>query len=245
MSEDKVYAQPQDVIKSFVFDRKVADVFDDMVSRSVPFYDEIHRIQTDLAKKFVNDGDVILDLGCSTATTIALLDKNLTEAGTKAHFVGYDNSQAMIEKGQEKINKLSIDKKRVKLKVADLTSVEFPQAQMAVMNYTLQFIEKSERIKLVEKLYNSLRPGGIFVLAEKIICDDDRLDELFVDLYYDFKRRNGYSELEISQKREALENVLVPLRPQDQISLLKVCGFKKVDMLFRWYNFATFIGVKV
>ena len=112
------------------------------------------------------------------------------------------------------------------------------------MNYTLQFIPKDSRPQVLSKIYDALQDDGYFILAEKIKSDENDINDLMIELYYDFKRRNGYSELEISQKREALENVLVPLTPKEQINNLKSAGFQKVEMLFRWYNFCCYLCKK-
>jgi tRNA (cmo5U34)-methyltransferase len=112
------------------------------------------------------------------------------------------------------------------------------------MNYTLQFIDPALRFDLMKKIYDSLRPGGLFIFSEKIASSQSRVQETITDLYYDFKRRNGYSELEISQKREALENVLIPYTASEQLELMRKAGFNQSEMIFRWYNFACFIGMK-
>ncbi len=132
----------------------------------------------------------------------------------------------------------------VELVQSDLEKIVFEPSGFVIMNYTLQFINPLNRLELLQKIYQSLRPGGIFILSEKIKVENSEIESLITDLYYDFKRRNGYSELEISQKREALEKVLNPLTPSSQIELLKIAGFKKVEILFRCYNFACYIGIK-
>lgn len=236
MEIDRFYAQAKEVIPPFKFDEGVAGVFDDMVSRSVPFYDEIHKIILDLGRYCLNDGDIVYDLGCSTGSTFELLSsfyghKNL-------EFIGIDNSQAMIDKAREKLGKLA------ELHCQDITEIEFKKSAMIIMNYTLQFLGPIHRQDILCKIYKSLKPGGMFILSEKIESPDDSIQALTTDLYYDFKRRNGYSELEISQKREALEDVLIPFTPEKQIQQLKNAGFTKVEMIFRWYNFALYLGIK-
>lgn len=240
--KDEYFKQKQETIKSFEFNNKVAEVFDDMVSRSVPFYDEIHRIITDILDRTYHEEGLIYDLGCSTGTTISIMDKFLMTKGKQAKFIGIDNSSSMLEKCEEKIRKNNI--RNAKLICDSIENVDLQQSKMIVMNYTLQFIEKEKRPKLLKKIQESLDKNGIFIFSEKIESNNIAINDLLTELYYDFKRRNGYSELEISQKREALENVLVPLTPEEQLIHLKDAGFKKVDVLFRWYNFACFIGIK-
>lgn len=237
--KDNYFADPMAEIRPFVFDKGVAEVFDDMVSRSVPFYDEIHQIIKDLLNYYFKEDDLLVDLGCSTGTTIKLMSDHLKEK--KATFFGVDNSEAMVTKAQEKLKGLSHS---YELAVEDIENVPLKDAGVVVMNYTLQFINKQRRPVLLKKIHDGLRKGGLFVLTEKIDSENRDIHELLTSLYYDFKRRQGYSELEISQKREALEKVLVPHTPEVQLELIKQAGFTKTSMIFRWYNFACFIGIK-
>ena len=242
MKKDKFFAKEMGSIKSFEFNHDVAEVFDDMVSRSVPFYDEIHRIILDLVDRKY-DGGAVYDLGCSTATTISILDKHFTKRGIKSpDYIGIDNSEPMLKKASEKLKKNKVTS--AELICDDIANINFRKSGLIVMNYTLQFIKPAQRPELLKKIYKSLDKGGMFILSEKIKCSGHTVNDLLIELYYDFKRRNGYSELEISQKREALENVLIPITPEKQVELLKKAGFKKVEMIFRWYNFACYLGVK-
>ncbi|MCK5883515.1 MAG: carboxy-S-adenosyl-L-methionine synthase CmoA [Bacteriovoracaceae bacterium] len=240
--KDKIFDTELKKIKGFEFNSDVAEVFDDMLSRSIPFYDEIHRIILDLAGRLKLDNEIIYDIGCSTGTTISIVDKFLKNKKQKANFIGIDSSGPMLEKCRAKLKRKKIT--NTELICDSIENIKLQKSMFAVMNYTLQFIDTAKRPELLKKIYRSLKPGGVFVLSEKIKCTNHTVNDLLIDLYYDFKRRNGYSELEISQKREALENVLVPLTPERQIELLKKAGFKKVEVIFRWYNFACFIGIK-
>ncbi len=242
MSKDQVFSKKMTSIKSFEFNDEVASVFDDMVSRSVPFYDEIHRIILDLIDR-AYPGGPIYDLGCSTGTTFALIAKHLKAKNIEfPEFIGVDNSPAMLKKCHEKMKKNKIN--HAHFYCQDLSDSEIKKAGMVIMNYTLQFISPTKRQDLLSNVYKGLDKGGVFILSEKIKSPGHTINDLLIELYYDFKRRNGYSELEISQKREALEDVLIPLTPEKQIEQLKAAGFKKVDMIFRWYNFACYMGIK-
>ncbi|MCP4915222.1 MAG: carboxy-S-adenosyl-L-methionine synthase CmoA [Oligoflexia bacterium] len=238
---DKVFADKRDRITPFEFDQNVANAFDDMVSRSVPFYKEVHQLILDMCDRFYQSGN-IYDLGCSTATTICLISESLKNKNRKAKYIGVDNSAPMLEKAKEKLQKHGIDS--IELIEGNIEDVEIKNADVVILNYTLQFLPLAEREKVLRNIYEGLNPGGIIILSEKLKSSKPHFEELITDLYYDFKRRNGYSELEISQKREALENVLIPLSPKQQIEMLRSAGFDKCDMLFRWYNFASYLGIK-
>ncbi|MAF78712.1 MAG: carboxy-S-adenosyl-L-methionine synthase CmoA [Halobacteriovoraceae bacterium] len=240
--KDKVFADRLQNIAPFEFNESVASVFDDMVQRSIPFYQEIHQLIMDLVVRQYRYKGKIVDLGCSTGTTISMLEIVLTEnrSDQEAQFVGIDTSAPMLEKAKEKCAKV----KNVQFIHGDMTEYNFEQTEIVILNYTLQFLKHSERIGLLKKIYDSLLPGGIILLSEKIQSPQAPMQEIITDLYYDFKRRNGYSELEISQKREALENVLVPVTPKEQLEMLDDAGFDYSEMLFRWYNFASYIGMK-
>jgi tRNA (cmo5U34)-methyltransferase len=239
-NEDQYFKNLMSHVPPFEFNQKVADVFDDMVQRSVPFYQEVHRLIIDLLSHQTKPNQLIMDLGCSTGTTICLIEKSLPEK--KFSYIGIDNSAPMIEKAQAKLDLYQIQ--NAELLVQDINLVDFKQVDHVIMNYTLQFIPLEKRNELVKKIFQQLPAGGMFILSEKIKTEDDSFHSLVNELYYDFKRRNGYSELEISQKREALENVLIPLKSSELIKLLNNSGFKQVEMIFRWYNFASFVGIK-
>jgi tRNA (cmo5U34)-methyltransferase len=237
---DHIFAAQQKCVKPFEFNKDVAEVFDDMVSRSIPFYEEIHRLCADLVLRYYKGEGKIIDLGCSTGTTLLLLDKVLKQNYPHAEFIGVDTSAPMLTIAQQKCTQL----KNVAFHCEDMCAVDYTGAQVVILNYTLQFLKPKQRLSLLQKIYQGLRPGGIVILAEKIYSDHAPMQSLITDLYYDFKRRNGYSELEISQKREALENVLIPLTPKAQVTMLEDAGFHGPEMLFRWYNFASFLGQK-
>jgi tRNA (cmo5U34)-methyltransferase len=228
--------------KKFIFNDQVASVFDDMVKRSIPFYDEIHAIILDLVDKFHHNGGLIYDLGCSTGTTIALIDQHLKNQKKKARYIGVDNSQSMLLKCDEKLNQNKT--RHVTLICDDISNLELAPCNMVIMNYTLQFIAPKKRQLIINRIYKALRPGGIFILSEKIKSDTSVINDLLIDLYHDYKKRNGYSKLEIARKRQALEKVLIPLSSKRQLHLLKKSGFTSTEEIFRWYNFACFIGIK-
>ncbi len=226
---------------TFEFNEPVVRVFDDMLERSVPFYKECQQMVSDLARHFAQKDSAVYDLGCSTGTLLRLLVKG-TPANLKIRFVGLDNSEAMLKKAR---GKLKGHLKRCELVAADLESdFELADASVVIMNYTLQFIPPKRRAAMLKKIYQGLRPGGGLILIEKVQGESDGLNDLFVERYHAYKHSQGYSKLEIAKKREALEKVLIPLKPGKNRDLLAGAGFRQVDIFFKWFNFAGFLAVK-
>ncbi len=225
----------------FEFNELVARVFDDMLERSVPFYKECQQMVIDLALHFAQKDSAVYDLGCSTGTLLRHLVKAIPTT-QKIHFVGLDNSAAMLNKAR---GKLKGHLKRCELVEADLESeFELADASVVIMNYTLQFLPPRRRAAMLKKIYQGLRPGGGLILIEKVQGESDGLNDLFVEQYHTYKRSQGYSKLEIAKKREALENVLIPLKPGKNRDLLVGAGFRQADVFFKWFNFAGFLAVK-
>ena len=230
-----------DVKGEFRFDAKVAEVFDDMLSRSVPFYGEVQRIIANLATEHYQDGTKIFDLGCSTGTTI--INVCNAAAGRKLNIIGVDSSEPVIGKAKEKIAKANLSAD-IELICKDIRDIEIKDASVVIMNYTLQFIEPESRKALIKQIYDGMSEGGILLISEKVLEANVAMSELFIDKYYDFKREMGYSDLEIAKKREALDKVLIPMTTNDELKLLKDGGFEKVSIFFKWFNFSSFIAVK-
>ena len=234
--KDKVFSQP--IEKKFEFDQAVASVFDDMLSRSVPFYDEVRHLVISLILTDQSEGKKILDLGSSTAKF--LLELN-TRMHSKMQLKGIDNSQAMLDRATQKCQAFGAD---IALELADMLEYPYANEDIIVANYTLQFIRPIQRIELVKRLYSSLNDNGIFIFSEKIVFDDKRLDKQMIDIYYAHKKKQGYSEYEIAQKREALENILIPFTIKENIQMCKDAGFHQIDTIFQWANFVTLVAKK-
>ena len=242
MNKDKVFSKKMKDIESFEFNEEVTNVFDDMITRSVPFYREIHGLILDIFTKIPPKSNLVYDLGCSTGTTIQLLHRSHPEKDKRPKFVGIDSSESMIKKCQENLSReKNLNFELINEKIQD---VELQSSKIIIMNYTLQFIPADNRPSILKKIYKSLKKGGIFIMSEKIKPEFGNVEEIITELYYDFKRRNGYSNLEIMQKREALERVLTPNTIKQQKELLKEAGFNSYDTIFQWYNFSSFIGIK-
>lgn len=233
---DNVFTKP--IEKQFEFDEEVAAVFDDMLERSVPFYKESQKITEFFALKNLKDNSILYDLGSSTASLLINISRKLK---VDARLVGLDNSDAMLKQARKKCVALGA---KVELKNADILEYDYKEANVFVSNYTLQFIRPLVREELVKKIATSLKKDGIFIFSEKVISHHSKLNKDLIECYYDFKKEQGYSEYEIMQKREALENVLVPYSEEENIKMARNCGFSHCEVVFRWTNFATFIAVK-
>ncbi len=243
MKRDEVFTSESIKATGFEFNTEVAEAFDDMVQRSVPFYLEQQRMVQEIGRTFWLPGTLIFDLGCSTATTLIELARLLPEA----RLVGYDNSQPMLAQSGAKVKAVGLGE-RIELRFADLNgsldAMPLEKASVVTMCWTLQFIRPLNRDNLIRHIYDSLVDNGVLVLTEKVLTASGPMNKFFIDFYYDYKRRNGYSELEISRKREALENVLVPYRVDENLELFRRNGFEIVETFFQWYNFAGFVCVK-
>lgn len=233
-------AKPSD----FTFNAKVSAVFDDMVARSVPYYPDVQRMLADLSYAFIPEhGGAVCDLGCSTGTTIDLLASH-PKRPVDLRFIGLDNSPHMLDKARAKLAPL-LDAGLLDLRVADLNEdPDIPVCNVALLNWTLQFVRPLHRESLLRRVQEALEPSGALLISEKVLVSDSFLNRAYIDFYYDYKRRGGYTDKEIHRKREALENVLIPYRVEENIAMLRRCGFHTVDVFFRWFNFACFVAIK-
>ncbi|MEY3090047.1 MAG: carboxy-S-adenosyl-L-methionine synthase CmoA [Pseudomonadota bacterium] len=234
--KDKVFEKP--IEKKFEFDEAVASVFDDMLSRSVPFYHEVRKLIISLILAEQEEGKKILDLGSSTAKFLLELHSKMD---VKMSLKGLDNSKAMVARAEQKCQAFGAN---ITLELADMLMYQYHEEDVIVANYTLQFIRPMQRLELVKKLYENLKEQGIFIFSEKVTFGDKKLDKEMIDIYYAYKRGNGYSEYEIAQKREALENVLIPFTIEENIQMCKDAGFRTIETIFQWANFVTFVAKK-
>lgn len=241
MGKDEVFKDEIEKASDFKFGANVANVFDDMVNRSVPYYGEIQRMMAELAADHAQEGSEVYDLGCSTGTTMIGMD---TMVNKKIKFIGIDDSQEMLDKCKAKLMEIGFSR-NYELRCADLSQgVTITNASVVVLCLTLQFVRPIYREKLLNDIFAGLNSGGVLILVEKILAEESRYNRDFIKYYYNYKRRNHYSELEISQKREALENVLIPYKLSEDITLLRDRGFAHCEVFFKWYNFAGLVAVK-
>jgi tRNA (cmo5U34)-methyltransferase len=240
---DEVFAQPLPRIDDFDFGARTAAVFDDMLDRSVPFYGEIQRMSAELAVDFVLPHSSIVDLGCSTGATLLEIDR-LLPADIDATLVGLDSSPEMLAKARAKFEQRAVVRPYT-LCAADFNrGVSVADASVVLMILTLQFVRPICRDALLAAIYRDMQPHGCLIVVEKVLGEHSIYNRLFIKHYYALKRRRGYSDLEIAQKREALENVLIPYRLEENRELLKRAGFEQIDVFFKWYNFCGLIATK-
>jgi tRNA (cmo5U34)-methyltransferase len=236
--------RPMESIESvadFDFGESTAAVFDDMLDRSIPEYRELQRMIGELAATFAEPGTRVYDLGCSTGITLETL-ADAIEAPVE--LVGLDYSEPMLARAHERLSGL-VEADRLRLLQADLNrGVSIENASVVVLNLTLQFVRPLRRDLLIRGINEGMNPNGALILVEKVLGNDSLFNRTFIRLYYEMKKRNGYTETDIARKREALENVLVPYRVDENFELLERNGFNEVDIFFKWYNFCGIIGVK-
>lgn len=240
MTEDTLYSTGT-VEEDFTFNDRVAEVFDDMLNRSIPYYRTVIDGMAQLLAYRLPAGSTLYDLGCSTGTTLLELSRRLPERHFR--YIGIDNAPAMLDKARRKsamFNKSTV----LQFRQDDITRCALPSASGIICNYTLQFLRPMTRQKFVKRLYEALPEGGVFFLSEKTISHASRLNRDFIDIYHEFKKKQGYSELEIAAKREALENILIPFSLQENIALLQDAGFEEIETYFKWFNFTALVALK-
>lgn len=242
MSSDRIYSSGE-VSEDFSFNERVAEVFDDMLDRSVPFYRSVIATTASLIRQMAKPGSTVVDLGCSTGSALVELSRLLPDMSLRC--IGVDMAPAMLAKARRKAEMFS---KQIEFRQQDITAPELAEqiagAEIILCSYTLQFIRPLLRQDFVRRLHTALPAGGLLFLSEKILSGHSLLNRKFINVYHEFKREQGYSELEIAAKREALENVLIPFTAEENLGLLRNAGFSWAESYFRWINFASFVAVK-
>lgn len=241
IQKDEKFKAAQERIQDFDFGSETAKVFDDMLDRSVPFYAEIQRMIGEIARDFAVPDSNLYDLGCSTGTTLIHLDERIESS---IRLVGIDASPEMLDKAREKCSAKPTRHPVTFIEANLEDDLPIENASIVILNLTLQFVRPIYRDRLLASIARGTRAGGCLILVEKVLSEHSALNRLFIKNYYDFKRRNGYSDMEISQKREALENILVPYHESENRELLIRNGFKIVESFFRWYNFSGLIAIR-
>lgn len=238
---DAIYSEPLSDIPSFKFDQAVVDVFPDMIKRSVPGYGTILNIIGQLVERYAQADSVCYDLGCSLGAGILSMRHRVVAPNIK--IIGVDNSQEMLDRCQKVIDADSADVP-VELVAGDVCELTFEPMSVCILNFTLQFVPLAQRIELLSRVAAAMLPGGVLVLSEKLAFDNQEHEQLMIELHHNFKRANGYSDLEIAQKREAIDNVLIPESFATHHQRLMQCGFKSADLWFQCFNFSSIIAFK-
>jgi len=240
--QDAIYASPLDEIIDFRFDERVVDVFPDMIQRSVPGYGTLISTIGVLAARYAQEDSHCYDLGCSLGAVTLSMRQRIKQSN--CDIIAVDNSSAMIKRGQHLLASDNSQAIPVTMQCANIQGVDIENASVVVLNFTLQFIPLAERPSLIQRIYQGLKPGGILILSEKIAFDEQNRQDFHIDVHHDFKRTNGYSDLEISQKRSALENVLIPETLSAHQQRLSNAGFQFNDVWFQCFNFVSMVAVK-
>lgn len=238
---DTLFSAPIEKLGDFTFDANVAEVFPDMIQRSVPGYSNIISAIGMLAERFATENSTLYDLGCSLGASTLSMRRHVK--AKHCTIVAVDNSSAMIERCKLHVHAYRSDT-HVEVIEGDIREIDIQNASMVVLNFTLQFLSPEDRQILLEKIYAGLNPGGILILSEKYRFEDQITNDLLIDLHHDFKRANGYSELEISQKRSALENVMKPDSIECHTARLKDMGFRHICVWFQCFNFGSMFAIK-
>lgn len=238
---DTLFSEEQE-IQSFTFNDKVVEVFPDMINRSVPGYTAMLSAICTLADFHLPDNGVTYDLGCSIGAVSVLLSQTLSKMSNS--IIAIDNSTAMVNKLNKRLSQLSGLNAAIDVKEEDINETKFDDCDLVILNLTLQFITPEKRETLLQKIYQKLEPNGAVIICDKVIFDNDVKQEQFRLWHEHFKRCQGYNEMEISQKRASIMNVLIPDSPETHINRLKKIGFSKVDTFFQAFNFLGFIAVK-
>lgn len=234
--KDEVFAQ--NIIKQFEFDEKVVRVFDDMVTRSVPYYLQNQELIFSILSAILPKNAKVLDLGCSTANTLIALSQR-----SDLKLFGLDNSKDMIIKAKQKASDFGLNINFINDEIENILNLD-NNFDAIICSYTLHFIRPLLRQDLLNKIYKKLNLNGVFILCEKVLYENKILQKNIIDIYENYKESQGYSRYEIAQKRAALENVLIPFTYDENVNILKNANFKQIDCFFRWANFCSIIAFK-
>ncbi|MEM7359825.1 MAG: carboxy-S-adenosyl-L-methionine synthase CmoA [Pseudomonadota bacterium] len=240
---DQIYREAQGKVGAFKFDNRVATVFADMISRSVPGYEQILSLLPTLARQFKFPRHNYYDLGCSLGAGLLAMAEGLRD--TECNLIGVDSSAAMISQATPLIREYEAQQdNQIQLREEDILATELSNAGLVLLNFTLQFVPTEKRNELAENIYSALVPGGALVLSEKIKFSDARTDEALTSIHHQYKSDQGYTQLEISQKRDAIENVLIPETLASHDSRLRSAGFTVVTPWIQNLQFVSILAIK-
>ena len=233
---DRLFDRPG-AVGDFVFDAAVARVFPDMISRSVPGYAAIVNMIGLLTRQHAQPGSRLYDLGCSLGAASLAMAEGLSH--DDCEIVAVDNAPAMLERAR---GHAANAPRPICFVEGDIRDQPIERASVVVLNFTLQFLPREDRAALLRRIREGLLPGGILILSEKIAGETPEEDALLTEMHHAFKRQQGYSELEIAQKRAALERVLLPEPLSLHRRRLREAGFSRADLWFQCFNFASILA---
>ncbi len=239
---DNIYSKPLEQVGGFTFDEQVVQVFPDMIKRSVPGYEKIINTIGMITERCAVENSNLYDLGCSLGAATLSMRRGLNNK-SGCRIIAVDNSEAMVERCGQYIHAYKSDTP-VSVLCDDICNIKIEKASVVVLNFTLQFLTPEKRLSLLTNIYKGLLPGGVLVLSEKFVFEDPVSHQLLIDLHLDFKRSHGYSELEISQKRSSLENVLIADTVDQHCERLKEAGFEHNNLWYQCFNFGSIISIK-
>ena len=240
MKKDNLFASKQQVV-DFAFDDSVADVFPDMIRRSVPGYDAVISLLGVLASQYAQNNTKVYDLGCSLGA--ATLSIHQQTRNLKLKHICIDNSKSMAKRCASRLQR-HMPETDLDVSCEDIKTTDINNASVVVLNFTLQFLEPDARLELMTKIHDGLLPGGVLILSEKLVFESDAENHNQINWHHNFKRANGYSDLEISQKRAAIENVMIPDSFEQHQQRLQQVGFKESFQWFQSFNFVSMISIK-
>ena len=240
MKRDRIFSEDLGHIPGFEFDERVVNVFPDMIQRSVPGYQSVIAMTGALAARFAQPDSYCYDLGCSLGASSLSICGRLPD---RCKVIAVDSSAAMVSEFQRSIEGQP-EQASVQIVEADIIDYPISAASLVVLNFTLQFIPVLQRQALIERIYQGMLPGAALLVSEKIKHQDESLNDLFIDTHHEFKRRQGYSQLEVAQKRAAIEDVLIPETIEQHFQRFRSAGFKQSSLWFQCLNFCSMIAIK-
>ncbi|AKC32040.1 carboxy-S-adenosyl-L-methionine synthase CmoA [Candidatus Pantoea carbekii] len=238
---DMLFSIPMKNIEDWTFDEHVAKVFPDMIQRSIPGYSNIISMIGMLAKRVVQPNSKVYDLGCALGAAALSVHRNINVQGCQ--IIAVDKSKAMVERCRRNVSHASV-LHYIEVIEADICDILIENASLVVLNFTLQFVNINARLTLLKKIFQGLNPRGILILSEKFSFQDINIESVLSDMHHDFKRANGYSELQINQKCHMLENIMFIDTLETHKERLKQAGFSHTELWFQYFNFGSLISLK-
>lgn len=244
MMKDDIYANPLDQVLDFEFDEKVVNVFPNMIKRSVPGYTTLLAQIPSFAQTYAQTKTRCYDLGCSLGATTLMLQQGIT--APHCSIIAVDNSAAMIHTCRKILHRSQPAEATTTTQLIqqDIETLTISNASIVTLNFTLQFIPLERRHQIIQNIYAGLNPGGILILSEKIHFPEQAHHQWMTKRHRLFKTQNGYSDLEISQKRNALDTVLVTESMDDHLQRLKAAGFSSLYPWYQCFNFTSIFASK-